>query len=315
MNNISKIKINSLVDKLYLESVANKIYETVDDGFDWIRDINPQPIDISKFNGVEYWIDMSMLTSDEKIKISNYIDDLGLYEYDHHKIKKDPKTYNGIVLHCGDEEHDYEPTPFITCIMPFRYEKDDKVSDYTVYVDGNIILTQIDLTINENKIINGLIDDLKLSSKFIFSFGTGIGALMNPVKELLNGSGLNFTDTEINLLIITAIATILNDVNLGKLVDELKEKGLHGYLKNVVDFILNVKKIIDVVTKKSLNVVYSLTDILGFTFILVPVMKIITDLINDYGLTFESYSQLLTGLLSSVVSYSVKNIVKGKTTN
>ena len=159
-------------------------------------------------------------------------------------------------------------------------------------------------------IIEDIVEDLKLAPKFIFTFGTGITAFYEPLEKLLNGGGLQLDDYNIYLLIITAIAGILNETDYSKLVEVLREKGLLPMLGTVKEFILNTEKLLKEVVKKSLGATYGLLDILGFTSLLVPSMTIISNVILDYGVTMSSMTSLFNGLILATISYGVKSVIK-----
>ena len=55
------------------------------------------------------------------------------------------------------------------------------------------------------------LNDLKINSGVLFTFGTGIGAFINPVERLLSGSGFSMDEKDIILLIITSFALIIKD--------------------------------------------------------------------------------------------------------
>jgi hypothetical protein len=163
---------------------------------------------------------------------------------------------------------------------------------------------------NNKSIIEEIVDDFKLAPKFIFTFGTGIGAFYGPIQKLLEGSGIVLSDYEIYLLIITAIATLINESNTASLIDEVKEKGLYTSMEATIEYIKNSKKIINSVTKNVLGTTYSLTDILGFTTLLVPTMNLMSDIISDYGVTSKTLMVMLKGVILSSSIYGVKSIVK-----
>lgn len=178
------------------------------------------------------------------------------------------------------------------------------------YVSAPLLMEQLINEENNNEILRGIIDDLKLAPKFVFTFGTGIGAFYKPVEELLSGSGVNVQPEEIVLLILTSLAILTGESDISTLVNKVKEDGLYSALKGVKSFILNTKELINGITKKTIGVTYSLLDVLGFTFILVPVMDVITKLINDYGVTLDSVGSIFSGLILATLTYSVKNILK-----
>jgi hypothetical protein len=163
---------------------------------------------------------------------------------------------------------------------------------------------------NIREMVKDIVDDLGLSTKFVTTFGTGIGAFMEPVTKLLEGSGVYLDKESIVLLIITAISFIISDTDFNKLKEEVRNKGLLNHLKGVVTFVKGSTNIMKSVLNKVSSASYGLTDILGFTFILVPVMNVLSGLINDYGITSETVSQLLTGLTAGAATYGVKSVIK-----
>lgn len=154
-----------------------------------------------------------------------------------------------------------------------------------------------------------IIDDLGLTRRLVFTFSTGVSAMVGPVTSLLEGSGVDLNHTQIIMLIISAIASMEGESNNQQMISKLKEEGVHDYLENVKNFIINTKDLINSIIGKVLKSTRSLTEILGFTFIMVPVMKIINDLIDNYGVTFNSMKELFAGLISGTITFGVKNII------
>ena len=74
--------------------------------------------------------------------------------------------------------------------------------------------------INEN-LFKDTLKDLKINTGILFTFGTGMAAILGPVERLLTGSGFSFNKTEISLLIITAIAHLINDNSKDLLLNKL----------------------------------------------------------------------------------------------
>ena len=101
-------------------------------------------------------------------------------------------------------------------------------------VKANTLMESILKEENNKSIIGDIVDDFKLAPKFIFTFGTGIGAFYGPIQKLLEGSGVVISEYEIYLLIVTAIATLMNESDSSLLVKTLKEKGLYSSLKDVM---------------------------------------------------------------------------------
>ena len=178
-----------------------------------------------------------------------------------------------------------------------------------------IILTeeQYKSLINENSFKDTL-KDLKINTGILFTFGTGMGAFMGPVERLLSGSGFSLNENEIVLLIITSIALLINDKNKDSLLNKIKELDLTKPLEGVKNLIKNSLDIIRTVIKTVLGVSYSLSEILGFAFLLNPVMKLINTIINDRSITIDNLQVLLSGVVLSGIVFFIKSLLK-KTKN
>ena len=174
-----------------------------------------------------------------------------------------------------------------------------------------IILTeeQYKKLINEN-LFKDTLKDLKINTGILFTFGTGMAAFLGPVERLLTGSGFSFNETEISLLIITAIALLINDNNKDLLLNKLKEMDLTKALDGVKNLIKNSTNIIREVVKGVLGVSYSLSEILGFAFLLNPVMKIIGSIINDRNITTDNLQVLVSGVVLGGIVFFIKNLLK-----
>ena len=172
-----------------------------------------------------------------------------------------------------------------------------------------IIITegQYKKILTEN-ILKDTLKDLKINSGILFTFGTGIGSFLNPVSRLLSGSGFSMDERDIILLIITSFALIIKDNEGVTLLEKVREKGLMLALKGVINFVTNVKNVLNAVSKNLVDVTYSLLDILGFTLLLTPTMKIIDEVIKDNSISLDNTERLLSGAALSATVYSLKSV-------
>jgi hypothetical protein len=152
------------------------------------------------------------------------------------------------------------------------------------------------------------LNDLKINSGVLFTFGTGIGAFINPVERLLSGSGFSMDEKDIILLIITSFALIIKDSEGSTLLEKVREKGLMPALKGVINFVTNVKDVLNAISKNLIGVTYSLLDILGFTLLLNPTMKIIDEVIKDNNIGLDNTERLLSGAALATTVYSLKSV-------
>jgi hypothetical protein len=192
-----------------------------------------------------------------------------------------------------------------------------------VYITGqvnriyeNILKEEESVDPKDDSVIKNVLGELGIATKFLFQFGTGIGAFMRPVTELLENQGVSITQEEVALLIVTSLAIMLTNskVEIGKLRQAVKDKNLEVHLGSVTKFIISVKKLMVTIGEKLGRVVHTLSDVLSFTFMLVPTMNILSDMINNYGTTSDSIGQLMAGIMLAAGGYGLKTFI-GKLLN
>jgi hypothetical protein len=164
-------------------------------------------------------------------------------------------------------------------------------------------------TILTENVLKDILKDFNITSGILFTFGSGMAALMGPVDRLLNNSGFSLSEKEILLLLITSIAIIIRDSESNKLLDKVKEKGLTEALNGVGEFLINTKKLINNISSKVIGVTYSLLDILGFALLLNPTMNIVNDVISDENITSSDTNRLLSGAAFATVVYGLKSVM------
>ena len=177
-------------------------------------------------------------------------------------------------------------------------------------IEAKVLMESLIKEEKGKSIISDIIDEYKLAPKFLFTFGTGIGAFIGPVTSLLEGSGMNVSEHDVYLLVITAVAILLNETNVSGLIQKLKEEGLYSSLESVKDYITSVTDLVNGVTRRVLGVSYSLADILAFTSLLIPVTNMLDTMIQTHGLTLGNFNLMKKGILLSMAVYSVKHILK-----
>lgn len=163
-------------------------------------------------------------------------------------------------------------------------------------------------------LIKQVIEDFKLNTNFLFTYGVGISGFIGPVTTLLLNKGLNVTKYDVTLLLVVVFYILLNgskeEINLIR--DELKRKNLDNEVKGVLNFVSKSLNLLKIIGKKVGVVVTTLTDILAFTFLSAPVMNMLKDYALDKGFNIDRVEELLYGVALSATSYAVKNIIKKK---
>jgi len=160
-------------------------------------------------------------------------------------------------------------------------------------------------------IINSILNELKVGMRLVFIFGAGIGSFIGPVTDILANEGVTMSKEEVGLLLIASFAMLLNESPelIDKVKESLKEKDLLKHLDFVTDFINKSKKLVSVVAEKTGRVAKGIADVLGFTFLLVPTMQMVGEVINDNHVTSGSLGEFITGLSIAVGVYGFKTVL------
>jgi len=192
-----------------------------------------------------------------------------------------------------------------------------------VYLNGmfnemyeNILLkeNQNNLPQENKNLIKQVIDDFKLNANFMITYGVGISGFIGPVTTLLQNKSLNITEYDTTLLLIVAFYILLNGSKeeIDLIREELKRKKLDNEIKGVLNFVSKSLNLLKIIGKKVGVVVTTLTDVLAFTFLSVPVMNMLKNYASDKGFSIDGVEQLLYGISLSALSYTLKNIMKRK---
>ena len=91
-----------------------------------------------------------------------------------------------------------------------------------------------------------------------------------------------------------------------ELIQAIKEKDLSGPYKIA-------KAVPDIFTKIVKNLVgtaYSFLDLVGYSFLFIPIINMVTQIITHNNITGSNLIQLMNGVLASVASYSGKIFLK-----
>jgi hypothetical protein len=189
-----------------------------------------------------------------------------------------------------------------------------------VYLEGQINLMYEEILREDDNIgdeesksmVKKVVDDLKLNADFMFTFGVGIGAFAGPVNELLSNGGIHITKYDVTLLVVTAFYVLLTKSaeDVDKLIAKVKEHKLESELKKVIKFVSSTVGLFKIVGSKVGVTITTLTDVLAFTFMSVPVLNLIKNLAAEKGFNIDNVGQLFAGLTLSAGAYLLKNVLK-----
>ena len=128
--------------------------------------------------------------------------------------------------------------------------------------------SQIELILEQQKPQDGFLKDLLANIgvhiEGTLTWGAGITAFYGPVKDLLLNQDPKFSEVEIAMVFIAAIALVIKDNSpeIKKLLGMVKEKGLEPSLNKSVNFLKTIEDIGIRVAETSGFVVNNLLDIL-----------------------------------------------------
>lgn len=166
----------------------------------------------------------------------------------------------------------------------------------------------------KSNLVNQVAQDFKLNTSFMLTYGVGISGFIGPVITLLENKNIRVTEYDVTLLLIAAFYILLNgskeEINLIR--EELKKKDLDKEVKGVLNFVSKSLNLLKIIGKKVGVVITTLTDVLTFTFLSVPVMNMLKDYAADKGFNIDRVEELLYGLALSATSYTLKNFIKRK---
>ncbi len=143
-----------------------------------------------------------------------------------------------------------------------------------------------------------------------FSFGTGIGAFLTPVTDILNSEYPHMTEENMIMLYITAIWIITNRHRdkVKVLLQKIKERNLSFALPKVVDFLRSTEEIALKIADEVGYTVSSIIDIGAFTFFAFPILDALRQLINSGEITLDNGAIYLKSMVGAIGVLTVKNI-------
>lgn len=146
--------------------------------------------------------------------------------------------------------------------------------------------------------VDGVVNEFKVVPKFIFTFGTGISGLLKPLTGLMVDGHFVMTNVEFYLLLITFFSMVI-----------IENKHTMFFLRNfrVVfgDFVYLVKRNI-------LSALPQFMDVVGFTFLLIPTMNLLNNMLDNHIITLDDIILMGKGLFFAFISYWLKVFLKNK---
>lgn len=173
------------------------------------------------------------------------------------------------------------------------------------------------------KVQKKVVNDLKLNTKLISTFGAGIGALYPIVEGLMrNLKSIEVTTESIVLLTIASVtiayieekkfkseqeeALLIKDSQ--SMLEELKMMGIgNGLVKKMIKGLESIKNIFSLIGKHLGNVANGVIDMFAYTALLIPIMNGILAVVGKYDLNLETLPQNFLGLAMGIGTIIAKH--------
>ena len=231
-----------------------------------------------------------------------------------------------------------------------RYTDYSNSSEMANFLISNLENPIINESLDESyvrKMLKGFSNDLKFNIGLIFTFGTGISAMVPVVQNLIKNGNLKIDPSleNIVLLSLTTMAILyleetknkVGDVEVdcpdcksngcekcknGKvksrvtrsdaqtLLEELKMRGIgNGIVKKFVSVFKSVGNLIRTLFRNSKYPVKGLLEMFGYTALLIPVMNAINTLVGKYDLTPDNIIGNFLAIGASITTLVAKNSI------
>ena len=159
-------------------------------------------------------------------------------------------------------------------------------------------------------VIKGAQEQLGISFRFLLTYGAGIGSVIRPITEYLNGKYSGLSETEIQGLVIAAVSIVFfNAKDYLKIYKKNKEQGTLEELSDAVTFTQKLKdrlsRILDVLGVS----VYTGLDIIAYSFLL-PILPAILNLLQNPEMDVVALEGLLSSSFITASAITLKKIIE-----
>ena len=188
----------------------------------------------------------------------------------------------------------------------------------TEAIDTEEILMDVPDRVNEQypeqeptkSLFQKTLGDMGIQLQFVGTFGFGISGMFGMVKDVLEGQYPSLSEGEIILIFLSALSYLsINTIkDIQKLREEVKGRDLGGYVNKVVELLKDFENISLKILEKAGFTMSSLSELLGYTFLLVPILDITNRIIGEVGFDIGAISSYLKGALVSVGIFYIKNL-------
>lgn len=142
-------------------------------------------------------------------------------------------------------------------------------------------------------------EQLKDSFRFLVTYGAGIGALVGPVTQYLQGEFPTLNREQIASLFIMAVSIVFFEKQNLKVNKEWFEtRTLGDELETAIEYLERMKDKVSNILKITGSSIYRSMDILSYTFLL-PIFSVLLNLITDQNVNSDTLNDIIEPLVSS----------------
>jgi hypothetical protein len=154
-------------------------------------------------------------------------------------------------------------------------------------------------------------NDIKVNLGGVFTFGAGISAFFQPVKEIIYNSDIHISDYNIAMLFVAVLGFTYqrNEEWVKKIIDIIKNKGFYELFKKVLSAFKDIEQVIITLLNQLGKSINDILDLAGFSFLLSPIIEMLGTLINNNSLNLDNVGQYLLSFVLSASMFGVKNII------
>ncbi len=154
-------------------------------------------------------------------------------------------------------------------------------------------------------------NDIKVNLGGVFTFGAGISAFFQPVKDIINNSDIHISDYNIAMLFIAVLGFTYqrNEEWVKKLIQIIKNKGFNELFNKIVNAFKDIEQVIKSFLKQAGKSINDILDLAGFSFLLSPIIEMLTTLIRDNSLNLDNVGQYLLSFVISASMFGVKHVI------
>ena len=192
------------------------------------------------------------------------------------------------------------------------------IGDWENMMDAEAIAMDVPDRVNEQyseqeptkSLFQKTLEDMGVQLQFVGTFGFGISGMFGMVKDVLEGQYPSLSEGEIILIFLSALSYLsINTIkDIQRLREEVKGRGLGGYVNKTVELLKDFENISLKVLEKAGFTMSSLAELLGYTFLLVPILDITNRIIDEVGFDMGAISSYLKGALVSIGIFYIKNL-------